>query len=208
MYVVSIASRGTSGDWFQINLSDGSSFFISFETLQTNHLSSGSDVSPDLIPIFEYDTLFYETYQKAVDLLQRSEHSSGRLRQKLYQRKFPKDVVEKVIFLLEKKNYLSNERFASLWAASRLRQKPEGYSMLLAGLLQRGVDKNTAQKVLATEVTEEDWIDAVFRAGEKLLRARNMTRDTLKTKLYKKGFSGNQISIFFEEYASSIDELE
>lgn len=101
-----------------------------------------------------------EIRHKAVDLLSRREHSRHELTAKLAA-KFDKsdygsDLIEQVLDQLVEKNYLSDERFASQFAAQ---QHARGYGEfgVYARLAKRGIDSSIAKQAIVA--LEADWFE-------------------------------------------------
>ena len=102
-------------------------------------------------------------FSVAVDLLSRREHSCHELRQKLTA-KFPDADIEAVLQYLQELNYQSDQRFAEVFARSRV-QRGQGPIRIRRELQQRGVDGDLIASAL--EQLDTDWFAL---AAELLLR--------------------------------------
>jgi regulatory protein len=154
------------------------------------------------------DTLVLESrheivYDKGMELLARREHSRKELKLKLVSRGFPEDDVQAVLIRLGETGALNEDRFAQRWLETRLRKKPEGASLLDAGLARKGVDRDTRVRALRDVQREfpELWETALERAGE-ALRKRSPDTETLTARLQRRGFGWSEIKRFI----NSIEE--
>ncbi len=144
----------------------------------------------ELLPLVE------EAEQRAVRLLAQYEHSSYQLTVKLKKRGYPEDVIGQVIESLKGKGYLDDRRFAESWVYSRLKRHPEGKELLIAGLIAKGVDRETARSVVFSAVGEEEIAAACETAGRKLMQKSDMNREKLTQILHRRGFPERIIQSF------------
>lgn len=132
-------------------------------------------------------------------LLARREHSVFELRQKLTERKFDCEIIERVLSELIELNYLSDERFVEVYVRGRF-DRGIGPSRIQVELRERGIPG-----ALVTGQLDEYaacWADSarrqrVKRFGEELppdfqSRARQMRF------LQQRGFTGEQIRTAFQ----------
>lgn len=115
----------------------------------------------------------YKARSAALRLLARREHSRFELSLKLRQRKIEPDVIERVLDDYEGEGWLSDERFADIYARQRM---DLGYGPLriLAELQQRGVH-NTPDCV--REMTDAEWIERATLLREKRFGLCDITED-------------------------------
>ncbi len=78
-------------------------------------------------------------YAAAIAILQRREHSTLELRQKLSSKTFSDNEIEQVIDLLIKENYQSDTRFASEFVRLRVNQG-KGNKLIIQQLQQKGIE--------------------------------------------------------------------
>lgn len=131
---------------------------------------------------------------KALDLLNRGEHTRLLLAQKLKKRGFPDDAISFVLDYLEEKGTLSDERFSESFLASR---KREGRTRLLGELQKRGVKRATAIEALDKYFSQNDeraiCLDAIRR-----LKELGKPDDKIIAALVRKGFSYKVIKSLIE----------
>lgn len=96
----------------------------------------------------------------ALRLLARREHSRQELRFKLLQRKLPESVIDSVLDDYEAKDWLSDARFADVYARQR-RDLAYGPLRIRAELQQRGV---SVWPECVSSLSDEDWTGLAIRA--------------------------------------------
>ena len=84
-------------------------------------------------------------YDKALSLLAIREHSEAELRNKLNAKGFSKKEIDEAIKKLLAENFLSDSRFCNLFIRSRLKKNPEGKSILIMRLRQKGISAELAK---------------------------------------------------------------
>ncbi|HKJ76458.1 MAG TPA: regulatory protein RecX [Gammaproteobacteria bacterium] len=94
------------------------------------------------------------TYEAAITLLARREHSRLELGRKLEQKGHDPDVVTEALDTAEAEGLLSDERFAESYARAR-REKGYGPLRIRAELRERGVAAELAAQGM--EALDEDW---------------------------------------------------
>ena len=85
-------------------------------------------------------------YDKALSLLALREHTEVELRNKLNAKGFTKKEVDEAIKKLLDENFLSDSRFCQVYIRSRLKKNPEGKSILIMRLRQKGVSAELAKE--------------------------------------------------------------
>lgn len=99
----------------------------------------------------------------ALRLLARREHSRQELRFKLLQRQLPEPVIESVLDDYEARDWLSDERFADVYARQR-KDLAYGPLRIRAELQQRGV---SVWPACVADLSDSDWSELAIRARER-----------------------------------------
>ncbi|MBB6481142.1 regulatory protein [Spirochaeta isovalerica] len=198
LYIASITERGSSGEGFTVRLSDGSSFFVSSTFFERHGFAEGMVLEENEMDILEEEEQRVLALRKAGDLLSRAEQSSGGLFLKLKKKGFSDAVCRQAVDRVVELGLLDDERFATFWLESRLRQHPEGRNILYQGLLARGVAAESAKEALSRVVKEDVMLQAVLKAGSKLSRRYGSDEGKLRRALLRRGFSQGEIRYFFE----------
>lgn len=104
---------------------------------------------------------------KALSYLARCEQYRAGLSRKLLNKKFEKKYIDQVLNYLEEKDFLNDFRWGTFWVNSRKINHFEGRTKLLSELIFRGIDKNTALKILDEYFRENDEMQLCIKAYKK-----------------------------------------
>ena len=171
--VLRITEGGAAGEIVQIDLSDGSSFFIPVTMVPATLPAVGEGffkgAYEDLLSASES----YAAQRKALDLLASREQSRARLIMKLEKRGFSALSISHALENLEAAGKLDDRRFAEVWITGRLRRNPEGRAKLFSGLLSQGVSREVANEALSALDSDDE--DAALRHAAEKLQARGRT---------------------------------
>ena len=148
------------------------------------------------------------TFDRAVRLLTFKWRSVAELRERLLEKNWTnEEIVASVIAKLEEYGYLNDEQFAKDFAASKIRQKPQGKRALRQKLALKKVPRETADAALEKVFEETPEADLVEQAIRKRLRLKGKpeTREDVK-KFYdfllRQGFSYDSVSGKMREIAA------
>ncbi len=135
----------------------------------------------------------------ALDLLARREHSTLELRHKLTRRGYTQEQIEPTLAQVAAKGWLSDARFAELYAANRV-DKGYGPLRVRQALRERGVDETIINDVLAG--LDGLWMErltAVWRRrfGDRPADPAEQVRQTRF--LRHRGFTLEQIGRLFRD---------
>jgi regulatory protein len=185
---VTAIKRG-AGERAEITLSDGSSFFVYPEVPEQIGIAEGVALDGGLWEALQQCHERYMCREKAVELLARREHSSAELHRKLRERSFSAGTIREVLQELRERSWLDDERFARLYAETRLRRKPMGASKLSEELQRKGVPRAITERTVEEFCTDEYQREAVERAAEKARRRVGDEREKLLRSLLNRGFA-------------------
>ncbi|PXX88738.1 recombinase RecX [Marinobacter vulgaris] len=141
----------------------------------------------------------YRARSAALRLLARREHSRLELSLKLRQRKFESDLIDRILDDYEAEGWLSDERFADVYARQRM---DLGYGALriLAELQQRGV--HTTPECVR-EVTDAEWVERAVLLREKRFGLGDISENWEEKMrqarfLARRGFASDQVESALE----------
>jgi SOS response regulatory protein OraA/RecX len=148
------------------------------------------------------------TFDRAIRLLTFKWRSVAELRERLLEKNWTnEEIVETVIAKLEEYGYLDDAQFAKDFAASKLRQKPQGKRVLRQKLVLKKVPRETADAALEKvfeETPEADLVETAIRKRVRL-KGKPETREDVK-KFYdflmRQGFSYDVVSSKMREISS------
>ncbi len=161
----------------------------------------------------EQDEEFRRAWESALRLLTYRERSRKEVREKLAGKKYSPETVSAVIAKLERLDLLDDEKFSRLWVNSRINFKPRAAWLISRELKQKGIDKETARRVLGELLPPERERDAARQlAANRVRRYRGQPLETVKRKLFaflaRRGFSSETIRECLQELISKEDDGE
>lgn len=103
-------------------------------------------------------------FNKAVDLLATREHSRREIVTKLTQRGYEKEIAEETAEKLIEYGYLSDERYARLYARELKEKKKYGNGRIKQELFRKGIDRDIIENILSeNDENEEEVICDILR---------------------------------------------
>ena len=136
-----------------------------------------------------------KTYQSAMNMLARREHSVFELTRKLQQKDYPSDLVKQVIERLVADNLLSDERFAEAYVRMRS-ARGFGLQRIRLEMKERCVDSELVRE--AIEQSDVDWFALARDVRERKFGEQYPQELALRAKQMKflqyRGFSHAQIN--------------
>ena len=130
-------------------------------------------------------------YDKAVSLLAIREHTKKELKEKLENKGYREDEISSSLERLEKEGYISEERFAEVFIRSRLKKSPEGKSIILYRLMEKGCLKDIASAFIEEAWENELWLEPLKKELDTLIRRKG--QEYAEAKMRQKGFSFREI---------------
>lgn len=183
-------------DGFTVNPEEGSPFFVPNYLLDTYPdlvFYDGDEINEEGLTFLNRLNRIHLCKKKSIELLSYREHSSFELSNKLKQREFSNDEIESTLSLLKSSNYVNDKRFTESFIISRLRKKPEGKSMILKRLMQKGIPYSLTDEVYDSIVDSEMQTSIIQRAFEKQNKKYGEDKDKLINSMLRLGFSYSQI---------------
>ena len=169
------------------------SFAIDFDSI-TPDTQLSSEASERIIEA----ALAYSAEHAAVSYLERAEHSSELLRRKLKQKGHSDAAIQKALSYAQKRNWLSDERYAGAFLRNRSIRKAEGKTRLLAELAARGISKEIAAKAVEEFFAQKSEASLLQRAAEKLKR-QGKTKEQAQQSLIRLGFPWGSIKSYIKD---------
>lgn len=152
----------------------------------------------------------YEKYLNlAVRFLSYRPRSEKEMKDYFKKKNAPVEITDQVMAFLKEKKFVNDEEFAKLWVSQRKTLRVKSKHMIKMELLQKGIDAEIIEQVLAGD-EEEEGVNDVEQARKlvrnRLQRYKGLTRQELYQKLG--GFLGRR-GFGWEAIKKSIDlELE
>ena len=155
---------------------------------QNHGLNDGTDLSQEDFQDIVDNVLVPEAINLATAWLARRETSRLEISQKLRQRGFSQDIIDKAIERLREYGYVDDRRFAMALVDLRQNNQPYGRIRLAADLRAKGITGEAADTALM-EFNEEEAIKLAAEMG----RRRGLEGQKMYNFLYRRGFSSQLI---------------
>ena len=183
---------------------DGSVFGISEDVFLSNNFVIGSEINEDSFEDLVNDELKVKVYNSALRLLGYRMRSCAEMKQRLVEKKYPKNIIEEVIDKLLKIGYLNDAEFAEAFAHDKVKSKKIGPLALRMEFSPHEIDSDILEKTINIVYEKYSVSDLIkqlldkkkIQFGTKLER-KQMKR--IQDLLKRKGFSWNEISTVFDE---------
>ena len=164
------------------------------------------DYRPDINDTTHFSKESYrKAFNTALRLLTHRDHSKYELSQKLKQRAFENDVIEKVFLECERLDYLNDERTAQAFIDQLLR-KGYGAKRIRLELKRKGLTGKRIAGILNEMLSETSELENAERVLVKNIKRFDREADRQKRKakifrfLYSRGFSNQVISEVIKKY--------
>ena len=146
-----------------------------------------------------------KAFNTAIRLLARREHSKYEIIQKLKQRHFSPEAIDKAVLECERFDYINDERTACV-LISQLTRKGFGVKRIRQEMGRKGLKSKSVQKILAESISEAHEREGAEQILKKNFRKFERQNDLNKRKekiyrfLYSRGFSQDIISQLLKKY--------
>lgn len=141
-------------------------------------------------------------YDKALSYLSDREHTEKEIRSKLKAKGYRDDEIDDAVKSLLSEGAISEERFAESYIRSRMRRNPEGKSILLMRLKEKGTPLAIAKDAIDMYFSDGSYIEPLSKLYKSLVSRKG--EDKALIALYRKGFISGEIKEARE--LSKIDE--
>ena len=132
--------------------------------------------------------VYQKAYDQAVKYLTLRLRTVGELQQKLKLKKYPADVIVKVLRELENLDFLNDERYAQIFVENLKRYKSFGFYGIKSKLMAKKIPNDMIEQVLQDFFSEEEEIEVARRFVKKLARIGRKKYEKVARSLASKGF--------------------
>lgn len=149
--------------------------------------------------------LLKQAKDKALKYLSYKMRSEKQVRDKLIQNQFPSNVINKVINILKKYNYINDEEFAKTFIKNKMNIKGYGSFKISYDLKLQGINEEVFKKYLYDENFVNEEKEAIILLKKKIKNIPNIKNIDYKEKqklyayLSRRGFSYNTINNVFKK---------
>lgn len=153
-----------------------------------------------------------KTKKAALRLLAFRPRSENELRKRLAQKKLPQESVERVMDELRSQRMLDDERFAKLYALSRMQSRSFGKGKVRRELVQRGLSGPQVAQAMESiaDISEEEVAREI--ASKRLIAMRGLSAEAKKRRLHgvlmRRGFSADVTFKVLGKLLGATEEFE
>lgn len=190
--IISSLERGR-GQKVYVNLEDGRRFLLYANDIRHYRLEEGEELSEELLGQIMEETIYRRAKQKALALLQRSDQSECKLRQKLARFEYPEDIIEKTIAYVYSYHYLDDKRYAGNYI--RCQSATKSQRQMVNELRQKGIKKEDIEAALEEQPLDDRAAlhHAIQKKAKDLESLSYGERQKIAAYLYRKGFRKEDI---------------
>jgi len=168
----------------RIYLDDSPSAEIPSILVEKLGLRVGLEIEADVIDKLVAADEEMRAKKYALDLLQENIYSKRQMTYQLTREGFREKTVEIIITELINSGHIRDRLYAEKWVQRRLKSNPRGRILLKQELIEKGVDRETAEQVVA-KVKVEDEAKLAFSIAEKRVKQyKRFTRDVARRRLH------------------------
>ncbi len=183
---------------------DGSVFGISEDVFISHNFEIGLEISEDSYSKLVGDELKVKGYNSALRLLGYRMRSCAEMKQRLAEKKYPKNIIDEIIDKLLKIEYLNDAEFANAFAHDKVKSKKIGPMALRMEFIPHKIDPDILEKTIDAVYDKYPISDLIKQLldKKKIQFGTNLdqkTKKRIQDLLGRKGFSWNDISSVFTE---------
>ena len=161
---------------------------LSVDVFMQSGLKKNDEISEDRFSALIQENILFHIKQRAFRYLGRRLYSKKELRTKLLQKKYDKNLIDKVIDYLEEKDYLNDKAFAAAFVKDKIILKKWGEQKLKSELIKKGIHPDVISGVLSEQLSEEVLLENLRDIAEKkyetlIARGKDKDKDYVKQKL-------------------------
>ena len=183
---------------------DGSVFGISEDVFISHKFEIGSEISEDLFNETINDELKNKAYNSALRLLGYRMRSCAEMKQRLAEKKYPKNIIDKIIDKLLKIEYINDTEFANAFAHDKVKSKKIGPMVLRMEFIPHKIESEILEKTIDAVYEKYPVSDLIKQLLDKKkiqfgTKLDQKTKKRIQDLLGRKGFSWDDISSVFTE---------
>jgi len=197
--ITALDPQSNNADRTSVFLDGEFAFGVHRDLVVKHGLRVGRSLTPEEQQEIERDDQYVRAKQRALDYLAHKPRTEEEVRRKLRRQDVPDLVVEDVVERLYELSYLDDEAYAQDYVRNRFASKKYGPVRIRRELVERGVDRHTAETAVDDLFAEKDVQAAAREHAEKRWgRLADEEPRRRKQKLYRylrrRGFTSGTIT--------------
>ncbi len=192
--------KARKGGRYAVSFDDGTKLVLSKEVLIDFGLRRNDEIAEEMFSKIQDAQSFRDAYFAAGRLLNYRMRTRTELDQRLRQKGYSQEIVERVIGKLGQIGLVDDSRFAEAFVATKIASKPVGRRELERGLREKGVAKEAAESAISQVRDDETQLSLALAAAESKLRSLERfepakRREKLTAFLARRGFDWDIIKL-------------
>ena len=135
--------------------------------------------------------------------LKRKTYTKSEIERQLQREGFSSDAIETSIEELIRSGHIRDRKYAENWIVRRQKSNPRGKTLLKRELVDKGIDRETAEQVIATVETEDETKVALEIAQKRAKQYKRLPTHVAKRRLHgflaRRGFGSDIVRQVLEQ---------
>lgn len=197
-------SYSKSKEVFEIVFEDETKLLLNYNIFEKYKVSVDMDFSENEIQEMKYFSDIERAKSRAINYISGKLKTKYEVRLKLKEKDFTEDIIDEVIDILEKEEYLNDRLYCEVFIEDKKQLNGYGKNKIKSLLIQKGVSKSVFENFL-DEFEYEEEFDNALKMGIKKLNLLSNEEDVFKKKqklinyLAYRGFSFDVINDVLRE---------
>lgn len=180
MQVVNI-NYSKSKEVFEVVFEDETKLLLNYNIFEKYKVSVDMYFSEDEILEMKYFSDIEKAKSRAINYISRKLKTKYEVRLKLKENGFAEDVIDEVLDILEKEEYLNDKVYCEIFIEDKKKLNGYGKNKIKSLLIQKGISKNIFEDFL-NEFEYDEEFDNALKMGIKKLELLSNEEDNFKKK--------------------------
>lgn len=197
-------SYSKSKEVFEVVFEDETKLLLNYNIFEKYKVSVDMDFSENEIQEMKYFSDIERAKSRAINYISGKLKTKYEVRLKLKEKDFTEDIIDEVIDILEKEEYLNDRLYCEVFIEDKKQLNGYGKNKIKSLLIQKGISKSVFEDFL-DEFEYEEEFDNALKMGIKKLNLLSNEEDIFKKKqklinyLAYRGFSFDVINDVLRE---------
>lgn len=180
MQVVNI-NYSKSKEVFEVVFEDETKLLLNYNIFEKYKVSVDMDFSENEILEMKYFSDIERAKSRAINYISGKLKTKYEVRLKLKENGFAEDVIDEVLDILEKEEYLNDKVYCEIFIEDKKKLNGYGKNKIKSLLIQKGISKNIFEDFL-NEFEYDEEFDNALKMGIKKLKLLSNEEDNFKKK--------------------------
>lgn len=180
MQVVNI-NYSKSKEVFEVVFEDETKLLLNYNIFEKYKVSADMDFSENEILEMKYFSDIERAKSRAINYISGKLKTKYEVRLKLKENGFAEDVIDEVLDILEKEEYLNDKVYCEIFIEDKKKLNGYGKNKIKSLLIQKGISKNIFEDFL-NEFEYDEEFDNALKMGIKKLELLSNEEDNFKKK--------------------------